>query len=129
MNADERRSMLDAITEQIIGCAFRVSNVLGAGFNEKVYENSLAHELRKADLGVEQQHAVKVNYDGVEVGSYVCDLLIGGAVIVELKAVSQLSSEHLAQCMNYLKATGVSVCLLINFGRPKVEVKRVVNDL
>ena len=121
--------MLDAITEQIIGCAFRVSNVLGAGFNEKVYENSLAHELRKADLGVEQQHAVKVNYDGVEVGSYVCDLLIGGAVIVELKAVSQLSSEHLAQCMNYLKATGVSVCLLINFGRPKVEVKRVVNDL
>lgn len=128
MDADERRSRLDAITEQIIGCSFRVANGLGVGFNEKVYENSLAHETKKAGLSVEQQHAVKVHYDGVEVGSFVCDLLVEGCVLVELKAVSQLTNEHVAQCMNYLKATGLSVCLLINFGRSKIEIKRIVNN-
>lgn len=128
MDADERRSELNRITEAIIGCAFRVSNTLGAGFNEKVYENALAHELRKAGLQAAQQHPARVMYDGIEVGNYVCDVLVEDCVLVELKAVAQLANEHLAQCMNYLKATGLSVCLLINFGKPKIEIKRVVRD-
>ncbi|MBK8205686.1 MAG: GxxExxY protein [Planctomycetes bacterium] len=128
MDADERRSALNRITETVIGCAFRVADALGAGFNEKVYENSLAHEVRKAGLKVAQQHSVTVTYDGVQVGHYVCDLLVDAAVLIELKAVSQLTNEHVAQCMNYLKATGLKVCLLINFGKPKIEVRRIVND-
>ena len=127
INADERG--LNELTERIIGCAFRVSNTLGCGFLEKVYESALAHELRKNGLEVTQQQAISVSYDGVSVGEYVADLLVEGAVLVELKAVRQLDSVHLAQCMNYLKATGLKICLLLNFGKQRVEIKRIVNDL
>ena len=119
---------MDAITEKVIACAFRVSNELGAGFSEKVYENALFHEISKSGLEVIQQHRMTVIYDGIEVGNYVADLLVENQVLVELKALAQLTNEHLAQCLNYLKATGHKVCLLINFGKAKVEVKRVVNN-
>ena len=128
MNADERREKLDRITERIIGCAQRVCNVLGCGFLEKVYENALAIELRKTRLVADQQREVTVRYDGQVVGQYTADLLVENSVIVELKAVSALDEIHRAQCMNYLKATGLSVCLLIYFGRPKLEVKRIVSN-
>ena len=128
MNADERRSELDRITERIIGCAFKISNTLGTGFLEKVYENALVVEFRKVGLKVEQQHGIKVYYEGAVVGDYTADLLVEGQVLVELKAVKALDDIHSAQCMNYLKATGLSVCLLINFGQPKVEIKRIVRD-
>src|SRR5947208_4695919 len=97
---------LNFLSEQVIGAAFRVSNALGVGFLEKVYENALAHELRKAGLLVEQQHAITVHYDGVVVGSYTADLLVEKAVLVELKAVTALDTIHRAQCINYLKGTG-----------------------
>ena len=126
MNADERRLDLDRITEKIIGCAQRVSNVLGCGFLEKVYENALSMELRKAGLDALQQQDVVVHYDDQVVGQYTADLLVESSVIVELKAVSVLDDIHRAQCLNYLRATGLSVCLLINFGKPKLEVKRIV---
>ena len=118
---------LNRLTEQIIGCAFEVSNTIGSGFLEKVYENSLAHELRKAGLRVEQQKTISVYYDGVIVGEYVADLVVNDAVLVELKAVKSLDDIHFAQCMNYLKATGLKICLLLNFGKPKVEIKRIAN--
>jgi len=124
MNADKHR--LNQITEQIIGCAYTVGNQLGCGFLEKVYENALAHELRKAGLKVVQQQSIDVRYDGVVVGDYIADLLVAECVVVELKAVKTLDDIHLAQCLNYLKATGLHICLLINFGNPKVEVHRVV---
>jgi GxxExxY protein len=124
----EQQKELNAITEKIIGCAYTVSNTLGAGFLEKVYENALAHEARKAGLRVAPQHSIVVNYDGVVVGEYAADLLVEGKVIVELKAVKNLDDVHTAQCLNYLKATGLHVCLLINFGKPKVEVKRIANN-
>ena len=126
MNADEKLS-LNEITEKIIGCAYAVANSLGAGFLEKVYENALAHEIRKARLKPEQQSSIEVRYDGVVVGNYCADLLVEGSVMVELKAVKVLDEIHLAQCLNYLRATGLKVCLLINFGSPKLEIKRVVN--
>ncbi|MBE0532869.1 MAG: GxxExxY protein [Rhodospirillales bacterium] len=115
---------LDRITEGVIGCAYRVSNTLGAGFLEKVYENALALELRKAGLQVVQQVPVKVRYDGIVVGDYVTDLLVEQGVIVEPKAVKKLEAVHMAQCLNYLKATGYKVCLPLNFGTPRVEVER-----
>jgi len=119
---------LNRITERVIGCAYTVSNTLGTGFLEKVYENALAHELRKNGLAVAQQHPIKVLYDGVVVGDFVADLLVEHEVLVELKAVKAFDDVHLAQCLNYLKATGRSLCLLLNFGTPRVQVKRVVRD-
>ena len=126
MNTEECREQLDMITEKIIGCCYTVATVLGNGFLEKVYENALAHELLKSGLQVFQQHPIKVMYDNVEVGDYVADLLVENSVIVELKAVKALDNIHRAQCLNYLKATGITVCLLVNFGTPKIEIKRVV---
>ncbi|MEB3180329.1 MAG: GxxExxY protein [Nostocaceae cyanobacterium] len=117
---------INQVTQRIIGCAYQVSNVLGAGFLEKVYENALAHELRKAGLIVEQQYGITVFYDGVVVGEYFADLLVARCVLVELKAVNTLNDVHFAQCLNYLKASHLQVCLLMNFGNPKVDVKRVV---
>lgn len=115
---------LNRLTERIIGCAFTVSNALGCGFLEKVYENALAHELRKSGLLVKQQEPIKVSYDGVIVGEYFADILVNDTVIIELKAVRELTDAFAAQCLNYLKATGLPICLLLNFGKPKMDVKR-----
>lgn len=127
MNTDEHRSSearLSALSERIIGCAFRVSNSLGCGFLEKVYENALAHELRKDGLLVKQQEPIKVIYDGIAVGEYFADLLVADTIIVELKAAKEISEAFAAQCLNYLKATGLPLCLLLNFGKPRVDIKR-----
>ena len=119
---------LEQITEKIIGCAYKVANTLGNGFLEKVYENALAHEIRKTGLTVEQQSPVPVMYDGVVVGDYVADLIVSDNVLIELKAVKELDNVHKAQCINYLKATGMKLCLLINFGQEKVQIKRITNN-
>jgi len=118
---------MDALTEQIIGSAYQVSNTLGAGFLEKVYENALAHELRKHGLHVDQQQPIDVCYDGVVVGTYFADLIVELEVLVEIKSVKCFDDIHMAQCLNYLRATGKTVCLLLNFGAPKVDVKRIAN--
>ena len=123
MNTDEHG--LEAVCETIIGAAFKVSNTLGSGFLEKVYENALAHELRKSGLHVAQQFPVRVMYDGMVAGEYIADLLVAGTVIVELKCVKHLEDIHLAQCLNYLRATGLRRGLILNFYFPKVGVKRV----
>jgi GxxExxY protein len=130
INADEKTMMhADEITRRIIGCAYTVSNALGCGFLEKVYENALAHGLRKAALLTEQQRDIEVHNDGVRVGSYCADLLVEHEILVELKTAVNLESIHLAQCLNYLKATDLKLALLINFGTPKIQVKRVANGV
>jgi GxxExxY protein len=106
-----------------------VLNTLGAGFLEKVYENALAHELRKAGLAVSQQSGATITYDTTVVGEYFVDLLVEDAVLVELKTVKALDEAHRLQYVNYLKATGLHLCLLLNFGNPRLEIKRVVNRL
>ena len=126
MHADARR--WNEITRAVIGCSYTVANALGPGFLEKVYENALAHELRSAGWAVEQQKALKVYYRDIVVGEYTADLLVEELVVVELKAVRAFDDVHLAQCLNYLKATGLKVGLLINFGTPRVQIKRVVNS-
>jgi GxxExxY protein len=131
MNADERRleqDKMSQLTERVIQCAFAVSNTLGCGFLEKVYENALAHELRKAGLRADQQHGITVYYDGVAVGEYAADLLVEGVLLLELKAVKEFDDIHMAQCLNYLKATNLRLCLLTNFGKPKIEVRRIANN-
>ena len=121
------RARINQITEKIIGCSYKVSGKLGCGFLEKVYENALTHELKIAGLSVQQQKEIAVYYDEIVVGSYCADLLVEDCVIVELKAAKELNDINRAQCLNYLKATGLRVCLLINFGNPRVEVKRIVS--
>jgi GxxExxY protein len=116
----------DEVTQKIIGCAYKVSNTLGSGFLEKVYENALALEIHKTGLKVEQQYSLKVFYDGVVVGEYAADLLVENKVLIELKAVKDLDEIHAAQSMNYLKATGLPICLLINFGKSKIQIRRLV---
>jgi GxxExxY protein len=118
----------EELTEKIIQCAFKVSNTLGNGFLEKVYENAIAHELRKSGAHVVQQHPINVLYDGTVVGEYVADLVVDSDVLIELKVVKELDNMHKAQCINYLKATGLKVCLLINFGQQKVQIKRITNN-
>ncbi|MCC6320223.1 MAG: GxxExxY protein [Phycisphaerales bacterium] len=116
---------INTITERVIGCAFIVSRTLGRGYLEKVYENALAHECRKAGLHIEQQRRLVVMYDGVDVGEYVADMVIEDLVLVEIKAVKCIDPAHVVQCINYLTSTRLPVCLLLNFAT-KVEVRRLV---
>jgi GxxExxY protein len=120
---------INKITERIIGCAYTVGRTLGSGFLEKVYENALNHELRKAGLAVRSQYPIQVLYDGVPVGDFVADVLVEEKVLLEVKSVSAMTDVHMAQCLNYLKGKGLKVCLLVNFGSPSVEVKRIVHQL
>lgn len=118
----------DALSNRIIGCALTVSNTLGSGFLEKVYENALALELRQAGIAVAQQHGTTVTYKGTSVGDYFIDLLVEDCILVELKTVRALDGVHRAQCINYLRATGMHLCLLMNFGTPRLEFRRIVLD-
>jgi GxxExxY protein len=126
-HADQDR--LNDLSGLVIGCAFTVLNTLGAGFLEKVYENALMYELRAAGLSVVQQCSLGVHYKDVEVGEYFVDLLVEDMLVVELKTVKVLDEMHWMQCTNYLKATGLQLCLLLNFGKSRLEIKRVVNGL
>lgn len=121
--------LLSSLTEVVIQAAFEVSNALGAGFLEKVYERALARELSIRGVRVTVQTPLPVFYKGGRVGEYYADLLVEGKLVVELKCVERLGDEHLAQCLNYLRASGCAVCLLINFQRPTVEWRRVVLSL
>jgi len=113
------------ITSQIINAAHTVHNTLGYGFLEKVYHNALTIELRKRDFFVEAEKAILVKYEQQIAGEYFADIVVNGKVIVEVKAADKYNSVFEAQLLNYLKATGLSVGLIINFG-PSVQVKRMV---
>jgi GxxExxY protein len=116
---------LDAITERILGCAFKVSAGLGPGFLEKLYENALVIELERAGLRVARQHPLAVWYDGIQIGQFAADLLVEDQILVELKAVRALEDLHLAQALNYLRASLLPASLLLNFGAPKLEIRRL----
>lgn len=116
----------DALAEAVIGAAYEVSNALGAGFLEKVYERALARELILRGLDVKSQVSYPISYKGQCVGEYFADLLVENQLLVELKCVDGFLNEHVAQCINYLKASGLRLALLINFQKPKVEWKRII---
>lgn len=117
------------ITKQILECFYKVYNKLGYGFLEKVYENALRIELTKHGLEVVQQKPIQVWYENEIIGEYFSDLTVNDLVIVELKATANLSKEHIAQLLNYLKATPYEVGLLLNFGpQPQIERKSFENN-
>ena len=118
--------VLGDVSYEILSAAFEVHNELGGGFLEKVYENALAVELTGRGIDVETQKEIRVFYKGSLVGSYIADFLVKGDVVVELKSVETLTKAHEAQVLNYLKATGKQLGLLINFGKNRVEHKRFV---
>jgi GxxExxY protein len=113
------------VTDEIIKQYYHVYNTLGYGFLEKVYENALRVSLSKNGLEVKQQWPIQVCFEQEPVGDYFADLLIGNRVIVEVKVADAISPKHEAQLVNYLKATGIQVGLLLNFG-PKAEFKRKI---
>jgi GxxExxY protein len=116
------------LSQRVIGCAYEVSNTLGVGFFESVYEKALCVELEKKGIKFKCQEPVIVKYKGSLVGEYITDIIIEDALLLELKAVKAMCSEHEAQLMNYLKATGLSYGLLLNFGKPRLGIKRMIWD-
>jgi len=120
---------INEITYAINGAIFEVNNVLGPGFLEKVYENALLVELRTRGLKAESQVSITVNYKNEVVGEYYADLLVEDQVIVELKTVERIEKIHEAQLLNYLKATGLKIGLLVNFKHQKADIKRMVLNL
>ena len=121
-----RNMDINGITYQIRGAVFEINRILGSGFLEKVYEKALLIELLVRGLRAESQVAIGVTYKGEVVGEYFADIVVEGQVIIELKVVDRLQKIHEAQLLNYLKATGYKVGLMINFTHPKAEIKRFV---
>jgi len=117
------------LTEKIIACAYRVFNKMGSGFMESVYEKCLIIELLKNGFHLDVQQPIPVFYEGEPVGDFIADIIVNGTIILELKAVRQLSKAHEVQLVNYLAATGKPVGLLINFGEDNVEIKRKIRKL
>jgi GxxExxY protein len=115
------------LTRQIIGAAMEVHNTLGFGFLESVYEEVLAVEFRLRDIPFERQKTLDVCYKGEKVKQFVCDFLVGGAVLVELKAIQDLTRIEVVQVLNYLRATNMKLGLLVNFGASSLQYKRVIN--
>ncbi|NTV42213.1 MAG: GxxExxY protein [Syntrophobacteraceae bacterium] len=126
MDADQTLKHKD-LTDGILKVFYDVYNELGFGFLESVYENALAIALREAGLDVEQQIPVPVYFRGRLVGDFRCDLLVQGKVILELKAARDIAAEHVAQTLNYLRATAIEVALILNFGE-RPSFKRLVFD-
>jgi len=120
---------INDITYAINGAVFEVNRILGSGFLEKVYENALLVELKRRGIKAQSQVPIKVLYKEKVVGEYIADLLVEDKVIVELKTVENIDKVHEAQLLNYLKATGIRVGVLVNFKHPKAEIKRMVLDL
>ena len=125
--AEKNKEELNHLTEQVIGLAIKIHKALGPGFVEQIYEQALAHEFNKAGLAVRTQQGVRVRYEGVDLGRQRIDLIVGDAVIVELKCVSRIMPLHQAQLLSYLKATEKRVGLILNFARTTLNVKRMVN--
>jgi GxxExxY protein len=123
----EQCGYVDALTERVLGAVFEVSNTLGAGFLEKVYQRALLHELRLQGIRAAAEVSFPVSYKGQAVGETFAGILVEEVLVIELKCAERLSNEHTSQCLNDLRASGRSLCLLVNFQKPKVEWKRIVH--
>jgi GxxExxY protein len=119
---------LEQVTERIIRGAFAVANELGHGFLEVIYKRALIEELRSGNILVEFERPYTIHYRGIAIGRYIADIVVEEPVLVELKAVTALNTPHVLQVRNYLKASHLKVGLLLNFGTPSVEIRRVLAD-
>lgn len=114
------------LTERLLGIAFKIHNKLGFGFLEKIYENALTYEFKKEGISFEKQKTLQVWYEDIIIGDYVADVVVEDKIILEIKAVKELNSTFEAQLLNYLKATGLKIGYLLNFGKSRVEYKRII---
>jgi GxxExxY protein len=117
---------IEKITEGILGAAFEVSRVLGHGFLVVVHRKALVHELNLRGFSVGVEQPFEITYEGAKMGLYCCDLLVNQTVIEELKAIEQLTPSQVGQALNYLRASGLEVGVLLNFGKPRLEYRRVL---
>jgi GxxExxY protein len=124
---EEKKIVHSELSHEIMAAVFEVHNTLGPGFLEEIYEDALAYELELRQIPNERQKAITVSYKGRAVGQHRLDLVIGGKVVLELKAASSLTDAFKQQTLSYLKATGLKLGILINFGTPRVEYVRIVN--
>ena len=122
----EEKLIHKELVYEVVGCAMKVHRELGYGFLEKVYENSMMVLLNKKSIKAKQQFPVPVHFENVIVGEYFADFMIEDKILVELKTVEKITNVHFAQVLNYLKATGIKLGLLINFGPRKLEYERIV---
>ena len=120
--------LFEEVTREIIGAAMEVHRTLGPGFVESIYRNALTHELRSRGLTVETELEVRIAYKSLTVGRHRLDLLVQNSVIVELKAASSIVEPHIAQAFSYMKATGMKVSLVVNFGTTSLTWKRLVKS-
>ena len=123
----KQKHSFEKLSELIIGAAIKVHKELGPGFLESIYEEALKIELTESNIGFESQNEIKIEYHGKNVGTHRLDLVIEEKIVVELKAVKELTDSHFAQLISYLKATNLKVGLLLNFSKPTIEIKRIVN--
>ncbi len=124
---EKEKHQFEALSKKIIGAAIEVHRELGPGFLEKIYEEALKIELSEHELKFEYQKEIEVDYLGVVIGRHRLDLVVEEKIIVELKAVKAFEDIHFAQLRSYLKATDLKVGLLLNFARPTLDIKRIVN--
>ncbi len=127
MNCSDKKIIYKDLSYRIVGLAMEVHKELGCGFLEKVYENALVHLLRENGIKAQQQLPLKVVFRGISVGEYLADILVEDKIIIELKACERLMDIHKAQVVNYLKATGKKLGLLMNFGKRSFEHERLIN--
>jgi GxxExxY protein len=126
MSATESKVLYADLSYKIVGLAMEVHRELGFGFLEKVYENSLMILLRREGILAEQQHPIEVKFRGESVGVYCPDILVNDQIILEIKSLERLTSADTAQALNYLKATGLRLAILLNFGKERLDSKRLV---
>ena len=117
------------LTKKIIGFAIKVHRILGPGFVEKIYQRALYLELKCAFFVLEREKKINVTYGPIHIGYTKADFIVDNKIILELKAVSEIKDLHRAQLISYLKATGLEVGLLLNFAKPVLEIKRLVNTI
>ena len=127
MSADSANN-LNELSHQIIGMAIEIHKKLGPGFQEKIYEEALLREFEKSRIEFQKQKVIRVDYDGISLGNQRVDLLVEDGIILEIKACTKIIPIHRDQLISYLKTTSKKLGLILNFGRRKLEIKRVVHN-
>ena len=126
MNTNKNELIYKELSFKIVGLAMQVHNTLGFGFLEKIYENSLMVLLKREGITAKQQAPITVYFEGENVGEYFADILIEDKIVLELKSADNIVNAHRAQTLNYLKATGLSLAIILNFGKERLEYERLV---
>ena len=127
MSTNEKEILYKELSYKIIGMAMEIHSKLGYGFLEKVYENALMLLFRREVIQAKQQAPIKVYFEGEIVGEYFADILVEDKIILELKVLEKITDVHIAQALNYLKATGLELAIILNFGKRKLEYERLIN--